>query len=315
MCMALLASLFSSQTRPRRAFVYARNEKLKKATEKAYQKAERPEDGSQPLEWRRDIHTIHLKLINVRLIRTLNVNNTGVGIFEIEHDDEHVPEVESNVSKTISIAADVDQEDFRDRIYFAVETEEDSSIYELQRPQGVFAFAIRPGEARSSEDGRFKDVYAGHLGRNNFEPGEDGIWLDLTAPNDVVDEIAAVLASNPNATLDASVALESFTYEADDAFREWYHSMDMFVDNDHGFAFLSDMRVATGNVQRPATDPDDDDDGDDDDREVEQPQSWSNTVQQPQPPVLNTKVIVAALNGVKIAIYVAAAAIIVAQFI
>ncbi|MGH7824334.1 MAG: hypothetical protein ACREQ7_04055 [Candidatus Binatia bacterium] len=64
----------------------------------------------------------------------------------------------------------------------------------------------------------------------NVEPGEDYLCFDMCLPENQMNDILECLSRDPNAQIEVGVNLLSFSYEVDDALREWYHPRDLFIE-------------------------------------------------------------------------------------
>lgn len=229
-------------------------EKLKKVSDAIFQEAEPPKDRSRPLEWRRSLNRLRLDLINVQILDVCQIHETDSFFSSDDKIENHTKSMASaQPSYSQLIKADVDKKNFIDTIFFSVAEEKDSEIYKLDQPSEKISFTIRSGNKHSYKNFNLIDVYPGSIGRNNFEPGEDGIWIEVRMPQYELERIIALIASNPKSKLKASVDILAFTFEVDDAFREWYDPRDMFIDNDIGIALLSSLDLSRSSEIKEAT--------------------------------------------------------------
>jgi hypothetical protein len=172
-------------------------------------------------------------------VTTFSVNTLrteGLGESETQR-------IESGVGRKISIVAEVNAEEMRDRIYFAKETREGSGLYTLRMPKGKFTFSLSSAEPWSSDDGRLRSVFSGALGLSDAAPDQDETFVRVSAPRDTVLDLAAAIAAAPGSPLEASLFAETFSHEGDDARREAWMSRDLFVDRDLCRAFLASIVV------------------------------------------------------------------------
>jgi hypothetical protein len=78
----------------------------------------------------------------------------------------------------------------------------------------------------------------------NSAPGEDYICIQVGIPAEELNEIFRQWQSNPSIRLSASIALQSFSFEVDDALREWYHPRELFIHGRGAPAALLKLRSA-----------------------------------------------------------------------
>ncbi len=72
-------------------------------------------------------------------------------------------------------------------------------------------------------------IYAGSCFCMNFKPGEDYLCFDMSLPENQMNDILECLSRDPNVQIEVNVNLLSFSFEVDDALREWYHPRDLFI--------------------------------------------------------------------------------------
>lgn len=206
------------------------DEKLKKVSDGIFQEADPPEDRSRPLEWRRSFNPIILPLKNLSINTTCNIHDTE---FEWEEEKSSNPLklVKPEVSRLTSITAYVDEDEFRDRIYFTVKDEDDETLFTTERPQGDMRVSLKPGEPSEESERLPSGIYHGHAFRMNYDPGEDDMYFELTMPKTEFELLLSSVKSDSNPKLEVCVHLLSFTYEVDDFLREHYHSRDIVIDD------------------------------------------------------------------------------------
>lgn len=217
--------------------MHAAEARLRRMSDAVFQEADPPVDRSRPLEWRRSFNEFRFGLRDARIVTTFSVNTLrteGLGESEIQR-------IESGVARKISILAEVNADEMRDRIYFAKETREGSGIYTLWMPKGRFTFSLSGAEPWSSGDGKLRSVFSGALGHGDSAPNEDETFVRVSAPRDTVLDLAAAIAAAPGSPLEVSLFAETFSCEADDARRESWMSRELFVDRDLCRAFLASI--------------------------------------------------------------------------
>ena len=122
----------------------------------------------------------------------------------------------------------VDEDKQRDTLYCFTKTDEEE-VFAIERPGDGIEVRLRAGEPSSGHKRIPDGVYFGNLVRCDFEPGRDYFCLEATLPKAQIEELQRALKSNPALEIDVSVHLLSFSYEVDDALREWHHSRGLIV--------------------------------------------------------------------------------------
>ena len=217
--------------------------KLKKTSDSIFQEAEEPKDSSRPLEWRRGFNRLSLRLKNVEIITYVNTHDT-YGSFDDDFEDDPVKLIKPDINTSLIIKAVVDEELMRDTIYCAEHDGEDDDFFILERQKGKIHIILRSGKP-TQENEKFPDgIFLGRCFRMNYDPGEDDITFDMSIPEEQLNTLANNLQSDPLSTINLEVELLSFSFEVDDALREYYHPRDIFI-HDLSYAFLSGIRLAS----------------------------------------------------------------------
>lgn len=204
------------------------DEKLRKVSDSIFQEADPPEDRSRPLEWRRSFNFINLLLKNIKIVTSCNIHDTDFDWAE-EKITEPLKLVKADISEQIAITGIVDEEQMRDWLYFAVENKEDKDIFSVERASGNTNVSIKVGMPSEENERIPSGLYRGTAFRMNFDPGEDDIYFELTAPKEQLLPLISALRADPNSTVEIGAHLLSFTYEVDDALREHYHPRDIIL--------------------------------------------------------------------------------------
>lgn len=238
--------------------VIGKNEKLRKVSANAFQEAEPPKDRTRPLEWRRRFNYISLSLKHVEVINNCSVHDADFSLFG-ESEDIPAKRIKPKIEENISIAALVDDDKVRDRIYFAVEEKQEGSpskwpfptssdqdkpggLYSVEMPQGKKKVLLTPGMPSESGKSFPPGLYPGTAFRMNFPPGDDDLYFQLSLPEKQIHSIVASLRADENAAVEVGAYLLSFTFEVDDALREPYYPQD-FVIEESALCFASSVGV------------------------------------------------------------------------
>lgn len=215
----------------------------------------------RPLEWRRSFNTVTYiaKSPNVECLYSVNEIDYLEEPKDTEDSDGKIIVVTPQINRNLVIGAQVSQDEVRDTIYCTEETERNSGLYALSRPRGDVRIVLTdkpPTEAR----GPFgAGAYAGLVFRADFEPDEDYLCIDASIPSSHLHEIAFELKQNPQLELHVIVAIQSFSYEVDDALCEWYHRRDFFIHGNAAPAAIVSVRTKqpTPKITSEALDEDD----------------------------------------------------------
>ena len=206
------------------------DERLRRVSDFIYQEANPPEDRHQPLEWRRNFNIVCLPLINIKIVSTFNVHDTDWNPCN-KGTDSPWQLINPEINTTRSISAFVDDEKMRDTIFCAVVDEKEKGIIRLERPQGSTKVILRTGKPTEGSEKFPGGIYPGSCFRMNFEPGEDYLFFEMSLPENQMNDIMECLSRDPNVQIEVDVNLLSFSFEVDDALREWYHPRDLFIED------------------------------------------------------------------------------------
>lgn len=227
------------------------NEHIRFLNEATFQEATPPTDRTKPLEWRRSFNPINFELKHLDLdsIYTVNDVNFFAG-FQRKAEDE-APPVTGAAARRLRISAQVSQSELRDSLFYTKEREKGSGVYELARTKDDFRVTLV--EAPPSEQrGPFASgAYAGLAFHANSEPNEDCLHFEVGVPTHHLEEIIKALNADDRIELHLSVVLQSFSYEVDDALREWYQPRDLFIHGSAAPAALTTIRTVRSEQAPP----------------------------------------------------------------
>lgn len=204
--------------------------KLRKISDGVFQEAEHPEDRSRPLEWRRRFNFIILSIKNIKIVTSCRVHDADCAWYE-ERITDPLNLVKPDVSEQVAITGVVDEDQIRDQIYCAVEDEEEENIYSVERVAGQTNVSIEAGAPSEETEQIPAGLYRGSAFLMNSEPGENGIYFELTIPKEQLLSLISALRADSNSTVEVRAYLLSFTYEVDDALSEPYHPQDIIIIN------------------------------------------------------------------------------------
>lgn len=217
------------------------DEKLLKVSENIFQIIDESEDKSRPLEWRRDFNFIQFSLKNIELITSCNVHTTE-SYLEIEEFNNPLTFVKPDISDQLAITGILDKKKMRDSLYYAVEDNESDKHYFTERVKRKIKVTVESGTPSKENEKTTAGIYKGSVFRFNLEPGEDNLHFSLTIPKEQLLLLQEALRKDKSASIEFGVDLLSFTYEVDDALREYYQPRDIVI-NESTQGFVTSVRV------------------------------------------------------------------------
>lgn len=197
------------------------------------------EEREKPLEWRRRFNPISFKAKDLAISYAYTINEVECSINDSEGDSEEP--VTPKVVRKRRVAFKVDQETMRDRLYFAF-ADKESGLYRLEGVRGDIEVSIVEGEpVKAGAAGGEAGSYGGAAFRVDDARKDERLSIEVTAPSSQLDEIIPLLHGGKVNTLHVAVDLQCFSFEVDDALREWYHPRDLFMHPDFVRASLRSM--------------------------------------------------------------------------
>jgi hypothetical protein len=222
-------------------------ESLRFIDDNTFQEAVPPEDRSRPLEWRRSFNTVSFEVLDPGVEFAYSINEvdhfTSIGIGR-EPDQEPAPVVTGAPKRRVRVCFDIQQERLRDSILYAKEIEKGSGLFQLRRSKDPIHVTLTEADPTESRGGPYADgAYAGLAFQADFEPDEDNLYIEVGVPSNLLEEIASELKTGHVNAMHVSIGIQSFSYEVDDALREWYHPRDLFIYGNATQAVLQSLRL------------------------------------------------------------------------
>lgn len=200
--------------------------------------AEPPEDRSRPLEWRRSLNYLRFEATSFTIDSTHWINESDMvsDIFRESEDKakEVIPLVKSSLKAKISVSSKISFENIRDSFYKTSEQNKDEKIYTISRNtrSSNLILNLSEGEPKDEDWGIFKSgAFYGSAGFYDDESCD--LTLDITASKEALHDLLKIISSNSLDKVIFNVVISSFSYEVDDALRDWYHPRDLLI---HGFS-------------------------------------------------------------------------------
>lgn len=234
------------------------NETLRFLDDNTFQEADPPEVRGKPLEWRRSFNTIDFETGNLEVEYIYSIN-------EIDHfqeirrsselgtDATRAPVVTPSARRCLRVKFQVPQEKIRDSIFCTIEKEKGSNLYQLRRTRKAIEVTLTDGFPTEQRGLYATGAYAGLIFQSDFEPGQDSLFIEASVPSDQLEEIVAALKAGTANTLHIGICIQSYSYEVDDALREWYHPRDLFIRGNASQAVLTSIRLLHRKPEEPPT--------------------------------------------------------------
>jgi hypothetical protein len=205
------------------------NEKVRFRSDDIFEEAAPPEDRSRPLEWRRSFNSLAVTATRPIVSYAYGVNDRNF-IWEKPAAGEPIPpSISPKTQRRVQIVMLFDKDDCKDKVLKAVETEKKSGIYELEAYQARTKLVLVGQEPSEANDVYADGAYRGYACFDDMADEKEHLYVELSCPPAFVDELASELKRDPSLNLRVYFSLQSFTFEVDDALREWYHPQEMFI--------------------------------------------------------------------------------------
>jgi len=219
---------------------------INKAT---FQEAEPPADRSRPLEWRRSFNTISFtaKQLQIEYVYTINEVDYLESMQQVEASDgkpEDALVVTPVVRRRIRVVCTIPQENIRDSILITEEQDKEANVYALRRTKAPIELTLTESEPTEQRAPYASGSYPGLTFHNSLEPGDDNLCMEVSVPTEHLQEIVSALKADPTLALHVVVSIQSFSFEVDDALREWYHPRELFIHGHAAPTALQSLRLA-----------------------------------------------------------------------
>ena len=201
--------------------------------------AEPDEARSRPLEWRRSLNYLRVEAKDFSVDFTHWVNESDILSGKIRADDGGEREikgvVKSAVKSQTSVSTKINLDDVSDNFYQTVELDKEKKLYSIgkQNRAKYLIITIKEGDPRSEEWGVF--AAGSFYGTAGFfdEYGTNCIDLTVTANKEAILDLVKAISSGSLEKVIFNFVISSFSFEVDDALREWDDSRDLLI---HGYS-------------------------------------------------------------------------------
>ena len=209
-------------------------ENLKKVSDTVFQ--ETSATTSRPLEWRRDFNLVSFNLKSPRFVTYCEVTDTDWSADEKSHKYPW-EKLRTATKITRAVIAGIDEDTQKDHLYSLKKTD-DEQIFEVERAAGPMEIRLKDGEPIADDDKGRNCLYWGSLLRMETRPGEDYLCLEARVPKEQLDALIETLGIGAEIQIAVNAYVLTFTYEVDDALRDWYHSQNLILASGWSPAFI-----------------------------------------------------------------------------
>jgi len=214
------------------------NEKLKFKSDKVFVEAEPPSDRSRPLEWRRSLNTLEINATSLVIKEHHKVNeydffstsmlSSGLKPANENNDPEYEKElIKPKTDLRTIISSKVNLYKIRDSLFRTVVEDRDNKIYSVSRATGYLDLSIADDEPLNEAGGIFAKG-----AQNGFAwIEEDGeiLTIRVSIGKEILKHLVYEIKSGRVSEIQLSIAIDSFSYEVDDALREPHYPRDLLI--------------------------------------------------------------------------------------
>jgi hypothetical protein len=219
-------------------------DRVKYKSRKVFIEAEPPADRSRPLEWRRSINTIDINASRFTIKEHHSVTEHEYDFDFGEKDDE--PEkvlIKPKVGLRRVVTTKVDLHEIRDSVYRMIEEDKDEKIFSFLKSKDHLELTLTDDEPVKNDVKIFaQGTQSGHVW---IDEDDEYLCINVSVGKDVLSHLIAEIKAGRVAEVQFRVALDSFTFEVDDALREWYHPRDIVIDRRTTFAALESFSIVS----------------------------------------------------------------------
>lgn len=219
-------------------------DRVKFKSRKVFVEAEPPADRTRPLEWRRSINTIDIDVNRFVIKEHHSVNEHEYDFDFGEADNE--PEktlIKQKVGLRRVVSSKVSLDQIRDSVYRTIEEDKDEKIYSFLKAKGHLELTL------TDDDPLKNDVRIFAAGAQNghvwIDEDDEHLTINVSVGKDVLSHLISEIKGGRVAEVLFRIALDSFSYEVDDALREWYHPRDLVIDGRMAHAALESFSVVS----------------------------------------------------------------------
>jgi hypothetical protein len=211
---------------------------LRKVSDRVLAEMEPVKEGGKPLEWRRRLNALNIKLKNLKLATSSTIHDKDIEWSLDEDKEPHFSKMlKPSIKEELALSGFVDEEEMRDRLYCTVKNKEDETIVGVERVPRPIKVTVRTGEPTEERENRPGGLYWGNAFALDFDPREEGFAFEIRVPKEHLVRLVAAIKADPNAVMEVMMFVLSFTYEVDDFFSEPWHPRNIIL-NDGAPSFV-----------------------------------------------------------------------------
>lgn len=235
-------------------------DRLRFVSDDVFAEADPPEDRrSDPLEWRRSFNLVHLEIGQLMLETAFEVNEVdlmgAISGLDATEPVEQGPRIQANAKTTRKVRGVALQEDMRDTLLRTGLAPDDPTVFQLRTLRGDISVTIVDSEPTAAHGEYGEGSFPGILMPVEGDDGGDVWTLELCIPSAQMDGLVARLRAGEVDTIAASVAIQSFSDEVDDALRDWHHRRRLFIHRDSAAAPCRRLVARKCSVAAPVAAP------------------------------------------------------------
>lgn len=197
-------------------------DRVKFKSRKVFVEADPPADRSRPLEWRRSINTIDINANRFVIKEHHSVTEHDYDFDSGEADSElEKVLIKPKIGLRRVVSSIVPLSDIRDSVYRTIEVDKNEKIYSFLKSDEYLELTLTDDEPLN------KDARIFAAGTQNgyawIDEDEEHLSVNVSVGKDVLSQLISEIKSGRVAQVEFRIALDSFSFEVDDALREWYH--------------------------------------------------------------------------------------------
>ncbi len=219
-------------------------DRVKFKSRKVFVEADPPADRNRPLEWRRSINTIDVNAnrLVIKEHHSVTEHDYDFDFGEADNELEKVL-IKPKIGLRRVVSSIVPLSDIRDSVYRTIEVDKDEKIYSFLKSDEYLELTLTDDEPLN------KDARIFAAGTQNgyawIDEDEEHLSVNVSVGKDVLSQLISEIKSGRVAQVQFRIALDSFSFEVDDALREWYHPRDLVIDGRMAHAALESFSIVS----------------------------------------------------------------------
>ena len=219
-------------------------DKVKYRDYQTFTEVEVPSDRNKPLEWRRSLNSIRIEASSFIIDQTYWVNkcDTINGIIRRESFDtsENAPIVETvkaELNERRSVSFEISFDSIRDSIFKTISIDDSEKIFKLEKINRKIVVTLNNDDPIIESWGLFS--VGSYCGSSYIDEGGENLFIDLALDKNSFNNLYKDIRENRIDKIILDIVIDSFSFEVDDALRDFDHSRNLFI---HGFSSPSALQ-------------------------------------------------------------------------